>query len=104
VAGALRFAEAPERWLLGYRGRQKNLNRRAIEESLFRLTIGLPLESEAKATRGFRKAERPCHPRQDFILAHYDGRGQDEGLILKLREILAELAGLAQCGKGGERS
>jgi len=52
VAGALRFAEAPERWLLGYGGRQKNLNRRAIEESPLRLTIGLPLESEAQATRG----------------------------------------------------
>jgi hypothetical protein len=51
--GRFRFAEAPERWLLGYEGRQKNLNRRAIEESPFRLTIGLPLESEA-ATRGFR--------------------------------------------------
>jgi hypothetical protein len=57
VAGALRFAEAPERWLLGSGGRQKNLNRRAIEESPLRLTIGLPLESEADVS-------------QDLFLAH----------------------------------
>jgi hypothetical protein len=63
VPGALRFAEARERWPLGYGWRQKNLNRRAIEESPLRLTIGLPLESEAEATRGLRKAECPlCGP------------------------------------------
>ena len=62
VAGALRFAEAPERWLIGYGWRQKNLNRRAIEESPSRLTIGLPLESEAEATRGLPQRGAPRHP------------------------------------------
>jgi hypothetical protein len=60
VAGALRFGEAPERWLLGYGGRQKNLNRRAIEEILLRLTIGLPLESEAEATWGLPQGGPPA--------------------------------------------
>jgi len=62
VAGALRFAEAPERWLLGYGWRQKNLNRRAIEESLLRLTIGLPPESAAEPTRGFRNGRPATQP------------------------------------------
>jgi hypothetical protein len=62
VAGALRFAEAPEPWLLGHEWRQKNLNRRAIEESPLRLTIGLPLEPEAEPTRGLPPGGGPPPP------------------------------------------
>jgi hypothetical protein len=49
---------------------KKNLNRRAIEESSLRLTIGLPLESEAEATQGFHKAPGMALVRESLRCFH----------------------------------